>query len=97
MIRMMAPTRGIKPRNIHHPDLSMSCRRRTLSPSEGSKVASDQMYPSQVMLSTPPITAKAALTMKVKRQNHQYSLREARPLKSQYLLKAMLTAWPKLT
>ena len=67
-------------RRSHQAERSMSCNRRTCTDSDGKSSANLMSHP---MTGINPNT-------NVSSTNHQYSEREARPLKSMYLLRQVL-------
>ncbi len=72
--------------NHHPPPLPMSCMRRQLTANVGTNNAREMAKPRN------GIQPNAMATSTVKRYHHQYSARDARPLKSAYLLKQIFTA-----
>src|SRR3954453_18188588 len=97
---MIQPTIGIRPIRIHHPTREVSCNRRMPTARPGrnkARVARGLITPPLQLPPSPvPRIASRMLatidTSTVNRANHQYSERRARPLKSTYLLRQILTA-----
>lgn len=76
--------------NIHHPVRLVSCNRLAVTAKEGNKRANPMMIPRK------GIQKVTIRTMKENRKNHQYSGREALPLKSMYFWKQVLMESVKL-
>jgi len=77
---------GINSRSAHQPDLLVSCNRRTSTAREGSRNI-------RLMISetTRLKIAMITVTTKQNKANHQYSDRVARPVKSTYFVRQVLT------
>lgn len=75
----------------NHPLLSVSCSRRAPTARDGSKTPSEKS-PDNISLTIPD----AADAKKVKRNHHQYSDREARPLNAAYFEKQVLMDSPNV-
>ncbi len=89
----------MKPMSHHQPLLPVSCRRRINTPRFGSKSNAPTTYEitgnheaeDSWRLCIPDGMPNMIATTNVKTIHHQYSLREARPLKEQYFEKHVLT------
>lgn len=74
----MGPTAGIRAMSILHPDLPVSCSRRTETLSIGTMNGARKTLSNGTSITrlTPAITAAAPM---YSTENHQYSARRARP------------------
>ena len=96
-IHPMNPTGGTNNRS-HHAGRLVSCRRRTVTAREGSRITRAKIHSKKVRKNATIATIdNATETIKENRKNHQYSDRDALPLKSMYFWKHVLIDSVKLT
>jgi hypothetical protein len=90
------PATGMNVIHHHHPDIPASCNLRTAAASSGTHNAMSERTMKIRVRIVAVSTKTPRSTRTANKKNHQYSLREARPLKSTYLRKQVETDSPNV-